>query len=653
MTRPLPHSYEGQIKIFLVLLVLFLSVAIVLDFHLLVSARDAIQEEVGRRVALEADVVRAELERDQMLRGLRAEPGTPPYIPPAFLDLMARQKGMLAIEILTTEGKVLSSSDAARVGRPDPLIAGNPAAAARLRSGGGLVAQPERLPRSRYTTLAAYGPIQDRSRATIAVVRVLTEVPALGSVAFNLTLIAAFQAAGLVFILTLVILFARWLLQPYRRLLRAAVQAPGQVPGPPPEGGKDEPDYLVEAFQGVLDKLRAQEQELTRLKVPAGPVSQSTLPGDHLVGGMSSAVLVFDRGGRLTVLNPAAERLLSFDRSASVGRKYGDLLGGAERLIELIERSLRTGESLSREVVPLTGPGGKVTHLGVMVSPIRPGDEAQGGPSPIEGVLCLLADLTEIKSLREKVGLKENLAVLGEMSAGIAHEFRNALATIHGLARLILKGNGNGAGHAAAPREHAETILREVEGIEKVVTDFLRYARPLHLNLSEVDLKEVIDNLARDLAEDARTAGVTLTVGGTFPRIVADEALIRQAVRNLLLNALESFTATLAGGDVPAPDPTDGRRVVVRCEAITGGEGGVRIVVRDNGAGIAAEDLPRIFTPFFTTKEKGTGLGLALVQKTAVVHDGQVEVQSEKGHGASFALVLPARPGGGAALPDL
>ena len=142
------------------------------------------------------------------------------------------------------------------------------------------------------------------------------------------------------------------------------------------------------------------------MKGPDGPASPSALPGDHLVGGMSSAVLVFDRGGRLTVLNPAAQRLLSLDRSSSVGRKYGDLLGRAERLVELIERGLRTGESLSREVVPLAGPGGKITHLGVMVSPIRPGDEAQAGPSPIEGVLCLLADLTEIKSLREKVGLK-------------------------------------------------------------------------------------------------------------------------------------------------------------------------------------------------------------------------------------------------------
>src|SRR6185295_17860926 len=270
----------------------------------------------------------------------------------------------------------------------------------------------DRLPRSRYATLAAYRPIQDRSRATIAVIRVVSEVPALGGVDFNLTLIAAFQAAGLVFVLTLVILFARWLLQPYRRLLSAAVQAPGQVPGLTAEGASGEPDYLVEAFKGVLDKLRAQEQELTRLKGPTGPASPSALPGDHLVGGMSSAVLVFDRNGRLTVLNPAAERLLGLDRRSSIGRKYGDLLDRADRLSDLIDRSLRTGESVSREVVPLAGAGGKATHLGVMVSPIRPGDNAEGVQPEAEGVLCLLADLTEIKSLRDRVGLKENLAAL-------------------------------------------------------------------------------------------------------------------------------------------------------------------------------------------------------------------------------------------------
>jgi nitrogen fixation/metabolism regulation signal transduction histidine kinase len=650
--RSLLRSYEGQIKVFLVLLVLFLAVAIFLNFHLLVKARDAIQREVGTRLALQADLVRAELERDQMLRGLRASPGTVPYIPPTLLNLMARQKGLLQLEILTLDGTVLSSSDADRVGVRDDRLAKDPTAGQRLAAGGSIIAPLDRVRRSSYATMAAYRPIQDKGRATVAVVRLITEVPALGAVDFNLTLIAAFQAGGLVFILVLVILFARWLLQPYRRLLSAAGQAPGQMPGLATAAGRDETDDLVQAFQGVLDKLRDQEQEVLRLKGSGAQDSPQALASDQLVGGMSSAVLVFDRDGRLAVLNPAAEHLLKMDRGTSVGRKYGDLLGRSERLIDLIARCLKTGESLSREVVPLLDPAGKVTHLGAMVSPVRQGGEQDVPGRPSEGALCLLTDLTEIKALREKVGLKENLAVLGEMSAGIAHEFRNALATIHGLARLIVRGNGNGGGGGAAPREHAETILKEVEGIERVVTDFLRYARPATLDLSDVDLKEIVDNLARESLEESAPAGVTVEVQGVFPHIVADEALVRQAIRNLLMNAIESFPRLAAGAGASGTGAPP-RRVVVRGEARSGPEGGVRLVVEDNGSGITLDDLPRIFTPFFTTKARGTGLGLALVQKTAVIHDGQVEVRSEPGQGASFALVLPGRPGASTTLPPL
>ena len=315
----------------------------------------------------------------------------------------------------------------------------------------------------------------------------------------------------------------------------------------------------------MLDKLRDQEQELQRLKGAGAQVSPQALASEQLLGGMSSAVLVFDRDGRLAVLNPAAERLLGLDRGSSVGRKYGDLLGRSERLIDLIARSLLTGESLSREVVPLLDPAGKVTHLGAMVSPVLPGPENTPPGRPAEGVLCLLADLTEIRALREKVGLKENLAVLGEMSAGIAHEFRNALATIHGLARLIVKANGHGGREASTQREHAETILREVEGIERVVTDFLRYARPVTLNLSEVDLQDLVDNLAREAREEAAPAGVAIEVRGTFPRIVADEALVRQAIRNLLLNAIEAFPPSGPAASARAPS----RRVIVHGEPQT------------------------------------------------------------------------------------
>jgi PAS domain S-box-containing protein len=641
------RSYEGQIRIFLGLLVLFLAVAILLDVQLLVVAREAIRDEVGRRLLLEADVVRAELERDQMLRGLRAAPGETPYIPPAFLERMARLKDLAAIEVLTPEGRVLSSSDPARVGAADAAFADSDAAAGRrLLSGAGFVAPAEAAAGPRGAMLAAYRPIQDATRATRAAIRIEAEVPALAAVHFNLTLIAGVQAAGLVLLVVLVVLFARWLLQPYRRLMQAAGRAPGDVTGLAPPGGREEADWLVAAFQGVLDKLQAQERELQRLKEPrAGPERRADLPGDHLVGGMSSAVLVFDRDGRLTVLNPAAERLLGLSRAASIGRKYGDLLERSDRLVDLIGRSLRAGDSFSREVVPLATDGGREAHLGTMISPIR---SSGGAETPAEGVLCLLADLTEIKALRERVGLKENLAALGEMSAGIAHEFRNSLATIQGLARLIVKGAGDGGGPGDASRDHAETIQREVAAVETIVADFLRFARPMALDLAEIDLDALVQDLRRDFLDDPRNAGLRLEVEGTFPRIVADATLLRQALHNLLRNAAEAVAPENAAD--PDGGPAGSRRpgrIVVRGGPAADAGGGVRIVVEDDGPGIARQDLPRLFTPFFTTKDRGTGLGLALVQKAAVVHDGRIEVDNRPDGGARFTLLLPARPGGG------
>src|SRR6266704_2272858 len=582
------RSYEGQIKIFLVLLVLFLAIAIYFDFHLLVVARNAVQEEVGRRMALEADLVRFELERDQMLRGLTASAGQPPYIPPTFLDRMARLKGMRAVEILSLDGRVISSSDPQRVGRDDALISGEDGGPRRSLLTGGSVVTPVAREAPRYATIAAYRPIQDRGRAAVAFIRVEEEVPILASVDLNLRTIASLQAGGLVFVLVLVILFAHWLLQPYRRLARAAGEAPGAIAADAAEP-PDEPDYLVAAFQGVLDKLHEQEQQVLRLKQEReGPAGAPVLPGDRLIRGMTSAVLVFDGAGRLTVLNAAAEGLLGITRQAAVGRFHSDLLAPHARLLDLVGRSLASGESHSREVVPLVTPSGRVAHLGAMVSPMRSETGEGGGGTAVQGVVCLLADLTEIKA------------------------------------------------------------LREVGGIEKVVDDFLRYARPGSLDLQEVDLRALIDGLVGELQDDPRVRGVRLEVEGSFPPIVGDETLIRQAVHNLVLNAAESFGGRegTAPGAAPAPDGRGGgARVVVRGSPADGPQGGARIEIEDNGPGIARQELARIFTPFYTTKERGTGLGLALVQKAAVLHDGRVEVESDEGRGARFTLVLPTRPG--------
>jgi PAS domain S-box-containing protein len=654
MKSMLLKSYAGQVKIFLVLLVLFLAVAIYFNVHLLVIARDAIQEEAGRRLGLEADLVRTELERDQLIRGLSAGAEAVPYIPPTYLERMARLKGMRSIEIVALDGRVISSSDAARVNGEDRLVAApDGRERGRLLSGGTVIAGAGSG--RRHATLAAYRPIQDRSRRSVAFIRVEQAVPLLTSVDFDLRTIAALQAGGLVFVLVLVIFFTRWLLAPYRRMQRAAGEAPGGLRELGLDGGgQDEADQLVEAFRGVIGKLREQENELQTLKGVGRDASRAGLvPGDHLIAGMSSAVLVFDRHGSLSELNAAAERLLGLTRRDAVGRSCGALLGGNERLVGLIAEALRSGQGRSREVVPLSGAGGRTTHLGVMLSPIRrPRDGTGEAGASAEGVLCLLTDLTEIKMLRERVGMKENLAALGEMSAGIAHEFRNSLAAIQGYARLLARG------YSALPderREHADAILREVGGVRVVIDDFLRFARPGSLDLAEVDLRTLVEELVRDFRADALASGVHLAIEGEFPPLIADETRLRQALHNLLRNAAEAVqavgTLSVVGGS--GHEPVARGRITVRGARCPAPRDGVRITIEDDGVGIALEDQPRIFTPFYTTRGNGTGLGLALVQKTVIMHDGRIEVESVPGQGTRIGVVLPQRPGGDGASSAL
>src|SRR5439155_25448737 len=168
-----------------------------------------------------------------------------------------------------------------RVGREDTAITTDPAARRRLAAGGTFLAPIDRLPRSRYATIAAYRPILDRSHVAVAFTRVQEEVPVLGSVDLDLRGIAALQAGSLVLILVLVIFFARWLLQPYRRLQRAAGEAPGAVAGLSGGAPINEADELVAAFQGVLDKVRAQESELLVLKQEQVGSAAALLRGDR------------------------------------------------------------------------------------------------------------------------------------------------------------------------------------------------------------------------------------------------------------------------------------------------------------------------------------------------------------------------------------
>ncbi|MFI5182372.1 MAG: sensor histidine kinase [Thermoanaerobaculia bacterium] len=222
--------------------------------------------------------------------------------------------------------------------------------------------------------------------------------------------------------------------------------------------------------------------------------------------------------------------------------------------------------------------------------------------------------------LERELSSQRELARLGEMSAGIAHEFRNATGTILGYVRLAGQTDD-----ATARARHLAAVGAEAEHVARVTGDFLFFARPERLDLSPTDVGALVAELAAE--PPVVTQPVEVSLEGSFGTATLDAALFRRALVNLVRNACEAATS----------------RVLLRGE--TGPAGSLAIAIEDDGPGVGPELLPKLFTPFFSTKESGTGLGLALVAKIAVLHAGEVSVgRSAALGGARFVLSVPRTP---------
>ena len=364
---------------------------------------------------------------------------------------------------------------------------------------------------------------------------------------------------------------------------------------------------LSAALQEAVQKLRAQEQAMTARAAAA----------DHLRGqiaeSLTAGLLVVDTEGRVQVLNPAGRHLLELD-SEPVGTPYQDALAPAPALVAVIDQCVTSGQPIVRRTVEMP-PDMKATHLGVTVSPLAGADDTRG-------VICLFADLSDIVDLEEQLRVKETLARLGELTAGIAHEFRNGLATIHGYSRLL-----DLQAVPAQYRPYIEGIRQEAETLGQVVTNFLNFARPEQLSLAAVDLGRIAQRAADELQHEL-PAGTTINMAGEFAEVQGDEVLLRKVFGNLLRNAAEACESV---GRTPS--------IVVEGR-IDRAHRTCRVSVEDNGPGIPAGQREKVFHPFFTSRSRGTGLGLAIVQKIVLTHQGRVTVASARAGGAAIELTF-------------
>ena len=383
-----------------------------------------------------------------------------------------------------------------------------------------------------------------------------------------------------------ILFLLRWLLRPYQQLLGEAQRATvaNQM-----LKSQDEAEFVLETFQSVVTQLQEQRKELEQLSAEASERASSAEKfSEHIVASLPSGLIAFDGAGLSMAINTPGRILLEVNGTA-LGESYQQLFSAHEELAKMVGDCIQTGTVYRRTEVQTVTPAGKMRRLGATIAPIELPPER--GP---RGALCLLTDITEVTELREQVALKNNLESLGEMSAGLAHEFKNAIATLQGYAQLL---------------QNLE-LLNEVRNLSNMVTAFLNFARPQPLQLEEVSVAQLI----RDCAEELEPVFVVDAEESIV--IHADERMLRLALLNLMRNAAEA-----------APDG----QVFVRAREGT-------IEVRDTGKGIPPSDLQKIFIPFFTTKAKGHGIGLALAHRIITQHGGTLTAANSPEGGAVFTI---------------
>lgn len=339
---------------------------------------------------------------------------------------------------------------------------------------------------------------------------------------------------------------------------------------------------------------------------------------EDIIRCLSSGLITVDTNGKVLTFNEAAGEILGIAAEAARQRTLAELAPEVEELIGRVPGRgvMRRGE------ITIRRPGGERV-LGISVSPLT-----NHRDEPV-GRIVNFQDLTELRRMEAQVRRGERLAVIGQLAAGVAHEIRNPLASISGSIELLRSGPTT---VDEDTRALMDIVLREVDRLNGMITDLLEYARPREPVMTPTDVRELLHETVRVFAQDRTTQNLRVALdapdaGGAGVIVQADAAQLRQVLWNLLRNAAESMPE---GGDIQ-----------VELRVAREEQEWATVVVSDTGVGIAPDELDRIFDPFYTTKTRGSGLGLATVHRIVSEHGGTISVSSTPGSGTRFTIRLP------------
>ena len=411
------------------------------------------------------------------------------------------------------------------------------------------------------------------------------------------------------------IFFAKRITQPISQLVETTVSAAqGNLEQVIDIRTRDEIEELGKNFNHMIQQIRLQRNELqNRLR----EITSLKAYNDDILSSMTNGLITIDLEKKIVTLNERAEHILAKAREEIVGLSLEEALGERHPFLQMMTETLTHEKEIFHLEVELKREG---ESLWLMASTSL----LKGGEGKKIGALVIFQDITEIKALEEKLRQADRLAALGTISAGLAHEIKNPLSAIKTFVQLLPKKFDN----LSFMEKFNTTVPREVDRINLLVEDLLELTRIRKRPWVHLDVNHLIADVIDLHGEEMEKKHIVFEdhLDKTIPPIQGDAEKLYRAFSNLVINSIQAMPD---GGLLwISSDQEDSRPMI-------------KITFRDTGIGMDEETSKNLFNPFFTTKDKGVGLGLALTRKIIEDHRGTIEVMSTKGKGTTFVLRLP------------
>ncbi len=372
---------------------------------------------------------------------------------------------------------------------------------------------------------------------------------------------------------------------------------------------------LKHVVEKALTKLKLVKDNETEVESLKNAYEELQVSAESILHCMSAGVIAVDTNLNVKIINRRAEDLLCVQKDDVVEKYFYDVF---PRLLntDLLKKTLENKERIHMYEVKIPGNDGfRILELNTDIIYNFKGDKI--------GMVAVFEDVTEHRNNEQLLKEREKLAIIGQMAAGMAHELKNPLTSIKGLAQLL-----SSRPKAPIPDDFLQVMVNETNRMNQVIQDFLQLARPKLPEFKMVSINDIIQEISPIIEPQAFLKNISLSIntGDDVPRGMMDPNQIKQIILNLVQNALEAMESQ--------------GNIVIKTSFLAGNNE-IRMDICDTGPGIHPDKIDNIGVPFFSTKSKGTGLGLSISFSLVEQHKGRIEVQSQVGRGTTFSIFLP------------